>query len=330
MKALLCTAYGPIDTLRLQDAPDPVPAAGEVVVAVRACALNFPDALIVQGLYQAKPALPFSPGAEFSGIILQVGADVTAYKPGDAVIAFAGHGGLAERCAVDAQRIMPLPSGMSFEQGAAFMLTYGTCIHALKDVAQLQPGETLAVLGAGGGVGLAAVDIAKAMGARVIAAASTKAKLELAQQHGADTLLDYASEDLRQRLMGLTEGKGADVVLDPVGGVYAEAALRATAWRGRYLVVGFAAGDIPRIPLNLALLKERQILGVYWGEAVQRNPRQHAANVRQLLQWFVAGSVRPEITEQLGLEQATQALLRLSQREAKGKIVVRIMAESGV
>ncbi|WP_013123233.1 NADPH:quinone oxidoreductase family protein [Thiomonas sp.] len=330
MKALLCTAYGPIDTLRLQDAPDPVPAAGEVVVAVRACALNFPDALIVQGLYQAKPALPFSPGAEFSGIILQVGADVTTYKPGDAVIAFAGHGGLAERCAVDAQRIMPLPSGMSFEQGAAFMLTYGTCIHALKDVAQLQPGETLAVLGAGGGVGLAAVDIAKAMGARVIAAASTKAKLELAQQHGADTLLDYASEDLRQRLMGLTEGKGADVVLDPVGGVYAEAALRATAWRGRYLVVGFAAGDIPRIPLNLALLKERQILGVYWGEAVQRNPRQHAANVRQLLQWFVAGSVRPEITEQLGLEQATQALLRLSQREAKGKIVVRIMAESGV
>ncbi|MDE1978311.1 MAG: NADPH:quinone oxidoreductase family protein [Betaproteobacteria bacterium] len=330
MKALLCTAYGPIDTLRLQDAPDPVPAAGEVVVAVRACALNFPDALIVQGLYQAKPALPFSPGAEFSGIILQVGADVTTYKPGDAVIAFAGHGGLAERCAVDAQRIMPLPSGMSFEQGAAFMLTYGTCIHALKDVAQLQPGETLAVLGAGGGVGLAAVDIAKAMGARVIAAASTKAKLELAQHHGADTLLDYASEDLRQRLMGLTEGKGADVVLDPVGGVYAEAALRATAWRGRYLVVGFAAGDIPRIPLNLALLKERQILGVYWGEALQRNPRQHAANVRQLLQWFVAGSVRPEITEQLGLEQATQALLRLSQREAKGKIVVRIMAESGV
>ena len=328
MKALLCTAYGPIDTLRLQDAPDPVPAAGEVVVAVRACALNFPDALIVQGLYQAKPALPFSPGAEFSGIILQVGADVTAYKPGDAVIAFAGHGGLAERCAVDAQRIMPLPSGMSFEQGAAFMLTYGTCIHALKDVAQLQPGETLAVLGAGGGVGLAAVDIAKAMGARVIAAASTKAKLELAQQHGADTLLDYASEDLRRRLMGLTEGKGADVVLDPVGGVYAEAALRATAWRGRYLVVGFAAGDIPRIPLNLALLKERQILGVYWGEALQRNPRQHAANVRQLLQWFVAGSVRPEITEQLGLEQATQALLRFSQREAKGKIVVRIVAES--
>ena len=210
------------------------------------------------------------------------------------------------------------------------MLTYGTCIHALKDVAHLQPGETLAVLGAGGGVGLAAVDIAKAMGARVIAAASSKAKLELAQQHGADTLLDYASEDLRQRLMELTEGKGADVVLDPVGGVYAEAALRATTWRGRYLVVGFAAGDIPRIPLNLALLKERQILGVYWGEAVQRNPRQHAANVRQLLQWFAAGSVRPEITEQLGLDQATQALLRLSQREAKGKIVVRIMAESRV
>uniref|UniRef100_E6PRD1 NADPH:quinone reductase and related Zn-dependent oxidoreductase n=1 Tax=mine drainage metagenome TaxID=410659 RepID=E6PRD1_9ZZZZ len=219
MKALLCTAYGPVVTLRLEDAPDPTAAAGEVVIAVRACALNFPDALIVQGLYQTKPALPFSPGAEFAGTILQAGAGVTAYKPGDAVIAFAGHGGLAERCAaVDARRVMPLPAGMSFEQGAAFMLTYGTSIHALKDVAQLQPGETLAVLGAGGGVGLAAVDIAKAMGARVIAAASSKAKLQLAQEHGADVLLDYASEDLRQRLLALTDGKGADVVLDPVGG----------------------------------------------------------------------------------------------------------------
>ena len=324
MKALLCTAYGPIDTLRLGDAPDPAAAAGEVVIAVRACGLNFPDALIVQGLYQTKPPLPFSPGAEFAGTILQTGAGVTAYKQGDAVIAFAGHGGLAERCAVDARRVMPLPAGMSFEQGAAFMLTYGTAIHALQDVAQLQHGETLAVLGAGGGVGLAAVDIAKAMGARVIAAASSKAKLQLAQAHGADVLLDYAGEDLRRGLLALTDGQGADVVLDPVGGAYAEAALRATAWRGRYLVVGFAAGDIPRIPLNLALLKERRILGVYWGEAVQRNPKQHAGNVRQLLQWFTAGSLRPEITEQVTLDQAAQAIVRLSRRETMGKIVVRI------
>ena len=328
MKALLCTAFGPIDALRLQDAPDPEPAAGEVVVQVRACALNFPDALIVQGLYQTRPALPFAPGAEFAGIILQVGADVSTYKPGDAVIAFAGHGGLAERCAVDARRVMLLPAGMRFEQGAAFMLTYGTAIHALKDVAQLQPGETLAVLGAGGGVGLAAVDIAKACGARVIAAASSQAKLQLAQQHGADVLLDYTRDDLRQSLLALTDGQGADVVLDPVGGAYAEAALRATAWRGRYLVVGFAAGDIPRIPLNLALLKERQILGVYWGEAVQRNPKQHAANVEQLLQWFAAGHVRPEITELLSLDAATQAIARLSRREAMGKLVVQIEAES--
>ncbi|HVC02925.1 MAG TPA: NADPH:quinone oxidoreductase family protein [Steroidobacteraceae bacterium] len=326
MKALLCTAYGPIDALRLQEAAEPTAAAGEVVIAVRACALNFPDALIVQGLYQNKPPLPFAPGAEIAGTILHMGAGVTAYATGDAVIAMPGHGGLAERCAVDARRVMPLPAGMSFEQGAAFMLTYGTAIHALQDVGQVRPGETLAVLGAGGGVGLAAVDVAKAMGLRVIAAASSKAKLQLAQEHGADALLDYAAADLRQGLLELTAGKGADVVLDPVGGVYAEAALRATAWRGRFLVVGFAAGEIPRIALNLALLKERQILGVYLGEAVRRDPRQHAVNVRQLLQWFAAGKLRPEITEQLSLDQAAQAIARLSKRETMGKIVVQIGA----
>ena len=326
MKALLCTRFGPIDALALRDAPDPAPAPGEVVIAVQACALNFPDALIVQGLYQVKPALPFAPGAEFSGVVQQVGAGVTGYRPGDAVIAFAGHGGLAERCAVDARRVMPLPEGMTFEQGASFLLTYGTCMHALHDVARLQPGETVAVLGAGGGVGLAAVDIAKAMGARVIAAASSPAKLRLAQQHGADALLDYCRDDLRQGLLALTDGHGVHVVLAPVGGTHAESALRATAWRGRHLVVGFAAGDIPRIPLNLALLKERQILGVYWGEAVQRDPKQHAANIQQLLKWFAFGQIRPEITEQIGLEQAADALRRLSQREAMGKIVVRIAA----
>lgn len=324
MKALLCTAFGPIDTLRLRDTPDPAPAAGEVVIAVKACALNFPDALMVQGLYQTRPPLPFSPGAEFAGVILDVGDGVSGYQPGDAVIAFAGHGGLAERCAVDARRIMPLPAGMDFAQGAAFLLTYGTALHALKDVAQLRPGETAAVLGAGGGVGLAAIDVAKAMGARVIAAASSAEKLQLAQAHGADQLLDYTLVDLRKTLLQCTDGAGPDVVLDPVGGTHAEAALRATAWRGRYLVVGFAAGDIPRMPLNLALLKERQILGVYWGEAVQRDPKQHAANVGQLLQWFGTGQVRPEITETVALAQAADAIARMSRRETRGKVVVTI------
>jgi NADPH2:quinone reductase len=324
MKALLCTAFGPIDTLRLRDTPNPVPAAGEVVIAVKACALNFPDGLIVQGLYQTKPPLPFSPGAEFSGVILSVGNGVSDYKAGDAVIAFAGHGGLAEQCAVDAQRIMPLPVGMDFVQGAAFLLTYGTALHALKDVAQLRPDDTVAVLGAGGGVGLAAIDVAKAMGARVIAAASSPEKLQLAQAHGANQLIDYTQCDLRKTLLDCTDGAGPDVVLDPVGGAHTEAALRATAWRGRYLVVGFAAGDIPRIALNLALLKERQILGVYWGEAVQRNLKQHTANVRQLLQWFASGLVRPEITETVSLDKATDAISRMSCGETRGKVVITI------
>ncbi|WP_031404444.1 NADPH:quinone oxidoreductase family protein [Thiomonas sp. FB-Cd] len=326
MKALMCKAYGPIADLRVESVPDPVAGAGQVVVNVKACALNFPDGLIVQGLYQVKPPLPFSPGAEFAGTITQVGEGVAGYAAGDAVIAFAGHGGLAERCAVDARRIMPLPKGMDFEQGAAFMLTYGTAIHALKDVAQLQSGESVAVLGAAGGVGLAAVDVAKAMGARVIAAASDDTKLGLAREHGADVLVNYASEDLRKRLLEFTDGRGADVVLDPVGGAYSEAALRATAWRGRFLVVGFASGDIPRIPLNLALLSERQILGVYWGEAIQRSPAQHAANVGQLLDWFGAARVRPAITERVALDQAAQAITKLSRREAMGKIVVVMSA----
>ena len=326
MKALMCNAYGPIADLRVESVPDPVAGAGQVVVNVKACALNFPDALIVQGLYQVKPPLPFSPGAEFAGIIAQVGEGVVGYAEGDAVIAFAGHGGLAERCAVDARRIMPLPKGMDFAQGAAFMLTYGTAIHALKDVGQLQSGETVVVLGAAGGVGLAAVDVAKAMGARVIAAASDDAKLRLALEHGADVPVNYANEDLRRRLLELTEGRGADVVLDPVGGALTEAALRATAWRGRFLVVGFASGDIPRIPLNLALLSERQILGVYWGESIQRGPAQHAANVRQLLEWFGAARVRPAITETVVLDHAAQAIMKLSRRQAMGKIVVLVDA----
>ncbi|MBU9317880.1 NADPH:quinone oxidoreductase family protein [Burkholderia multivorans] len=309
MKAVLCTAFGPIDTLRIDDVAIPEPGAGQVRVRVKAASLNFPDALIVQGLYQVKPALPFSPGAEFAGVI-------------DAVVAFTGHGGFAEQCLADARQIAALPPGMTFEQGAALVLAYGTSLHALQQRARLQAGETLLVLGAAGGVGLAAIEIAKALGARVIAAASSADKLALCRAAGADDTIDYATEDLRRRVDELTGGRGADVVYDPVGGAYTEAALRATAWRGRFLVVGFAAGEIPKIALNLALLKERDILGVFWGDAVRRDPAQHAANMRQLAQWFATGKIRPAITERVPLAHAIDAIARIANRQVKGKVVI--------
>ncbi|AYZ63986.1 NADPH:quinone oxidoreductase family protein [Burkholderia multivorans] len=322
MKALLCTAFGPIDRLRIEDVATPEPAAGQVRIRVKAASLNFPDALIVQGLYQVKPALPFSPGAELAGVIDAVGDGVTGWRPGDAVIASTGHGGFAQQCVADARQIAALPPGMAFDQGAAFVLTYGTSLHALQQRARLQPGETLLVLGAAGGVGLAAIEIAKALGARVIAAASTADKLALCREAGADETIDYATEDLRRRVDELTGGRGADVVYDPVGGAYSEAALRATAWRGRYLVVGFAAGEIPKIALNLALLKERDILGVFWGDAVRRDPAQHAANMRVLAEWFAAGKVRPVITERVPLSGAADAIARMANRQVKGKVVI--------
>ena len=241
MKALLCTAFGPIDSLRIEDVAIPEPGAGQVRVQVKAASLNFPDALIVQGLYQVKPSLPFSPGAEFAGVIDAVGEGVTAWRPGDSVVAFTGHGGFAQQCVADVHQIAALPPGMTFEQGAALVLAYGTSLHALQQRARLQEGETLLVLGAAGGVGLAAIEIAKALGARVIAAASSADKLALCRDAGADETIDYATEDLRRRVDELTGGRGADVVYDPGGGAYSEAALRATAWRGRFLVVGFAA-----------------------------------------------------------------------------------------
>ncbi|MGU7779603.1 NADPH:quinone oxidoreductase family protein [Burkholderia sp. PU8-34] len=322
MKALLCTAFGQIDRLRLEDVAAPDPAAGQVRIRVKAASLNFPDALIVQGLYQVKPALPFSPGAELAGVIDAVGEGISGWRPGDAVIASTGHGGFAEQCVADARQIAALPPGMGFDEGAAFVLTYGTSLHALQQRARLQPGETLLVLGAAGGVGLAAIEIAKALGARVIAAASSADKLALCRDAGADETIDYATEDLRRRVDELTGGRGADVVYDPVGGAYSEAALRATAWRGRYLVVGFAAGEIPKIALNLALLKERDILGVFWGDAVRRDPAQHAANMRLLVEWFAAGKVRPVITERVPLAAAADAIARMANRQVKGKVVI--------
>ncbi len=322
MKALLCRAFGPIDTLRVEDVPSPVPGPGKVLIDVKAAAINFPDALIVQGLYQSKPALPFSPGSELAGVVAAVGEEVTNVHIGDHVIALVGSGGFAEECLADAHQVLPLPAGMDFDLGAAFVLTYGTSLHALQRIANLKAGETVLVLGAAGGVGIAAIEIAKALGARVIAAASSTDKLALCRKVGADETINYAEEDLRKRVDALTGGRGADVVYDPVGGPYAEAALRATAWRGRFLVIGFAAGEIPKIPLNLALLKERAILGVFWGDAMRREPAAHLANMKQLGEWFAAGKVRPVISERIPLAEAGAAIKRLANRQAMGKLVV--------
>ncbi len=322
MKALLCSEYGPPNKLAVHDVPSPKAGPGQVVIDVKASALNFPDALMVQGLYQTKPPLPFSPGAEVAGLVKEIGEGVQGLKPGDRVIAFPGIGGFAEECTAAAERIMPLPEGMDFATGAALVLTYGTSLHGLADCGRLQAGETLLVLGAAGGVGAAAVEIGKAMGARVIAAASSEDKLELCRQLGADETINYATEDLRKRTLELTEGKGVDMVYDPVGGDYTESALRATAWHGRLLIVGFAAGEIPKIPLNLALLKERSLIGVYWGDSVRHEPRGHVKNMKQLMAWFAEKKINPVVSEQFPLARAPEAIQRLLDRQVKGKVVI--------
>ena len=322
MKALVCDAYGPIANLSVRDIPVPVPGPKQVLITVRAASVNFPDALMVQGLYQVKPPTPFTPGAEVAGVVAAAGAEVKGFKPGDAVIALVSTGGFAEQCVAEAARTIPLPSGMDFDTGAALVLTYATSLHALQDCGRLQAGETLVVLGAAGGVGLAAVEIGKAMGARVIAAASSQEKLALCRKLGADATIDYSVENLKDRISELTDGKGADVIYDPVGGPYAEPALRALAWRGRFLVVGFAAGDIPKVPLNLALLKERSIVGVYWGEWTRHDPAGHVANLKQLQAWFAAGRIRPVVSERYPLEDARGAIEAIAGRRVKGKIVV--------
>jgi NADPH2:quinone reductase len=322
VKALVCHAFGPIDQLKVEQVPAPSPGPAQVLVDVHAASINFPDALMVQGLYQIKPAVPFVPGAELAGTVAAVGAEVKRVKVGDKVIAMAGTGAFAEQCVADEVRVLPLPRGMDFAQGASLLLVYGTSIHALRTIGKLQAGENLLVLGAGGGVGVAAVQIAKAMGARVLAAASSADKLALARDAGADECIDYTQDDWRKRVEALTGGKGADVVYDAVGGPYSEPALRATAWRGRYLIVGFAAGEIPKLPLNLALLKERALLGVFWGDAMRREPAQLLADVRQLSAWFDDGRLRPPVTERVPLEGAMAAIERLAKRQARGKIVV--------
>lgn len=322
MKALRCHQYGPPEDLRVEDLPSPMPDKGQVAIDVKASALNFPDTLMVQGLYQVKPPLPFCPGAELAGLITALGEGVAGLRKGDRVIAFPGTGAFAEECVVAAERVLPLPSGMDFASGAALVLTYGTSLHALRDRGALREGEWLLVLGAAGGVGAAAIEIAKALGARVIAAASSAEKLDLCRKLGADATIDYIGEDLRQRALEITAGKGVDVVYDPVGGIHAEAALRALGWRGRYLVVGFASGDIPKIALNLALLKERSLLGVYWGDAVRADPDQHRRNMHQLMDWFAEGRIRPFVSEEVPLREAGSAMRRLLQRRIKGKVVI--------
>ncbi|MDY3331405.1 MAG: NADPH:quinone oxidoreductase family protein [Pelistega sp.] len=322
MKALMCHQFGPIDDLQVEEVSSLEPQAHEVIVRVEAASVNFPDALIVQGFYQIKPSFPFSPGAELSGEIIKVGSAVEGWAVGDRIIASCGYGAFSQECRVDASRLISLPDEMSPDLGAAFVMTYGTSLHALKDCAALQAGETLLVLGAAGGVGLAAIEIAKQMGAKVIAAASSEEKRQLCLEVGADAVVDYTQDNWRKQVEALTDGKGVNVVYDAVGGSYSETALRTLSWRGRFLVVGFAAGKIPHIPLNLALLSERKILGVFWGQAVRLNPQQHQENMALLVDWFKQGKIKPVVTQQVPLSQAKQAIQDLADRKIKGKVVV--------
>jgi NADPH:quinone reductase len=322
MNAVICTKLDDFGSIAVAMAPDPKPAENQALVEVRAASLNFPDVLMARGLYQVKPPVPFVPGTEISGVVREVGPGVKGFNPGDEVFGFAGYGGFAELCAVDVARLMKLPPGIGFENGAAFGLTYGTALHALRDCGALARGETLAVLGASGGTGIAAIECGKAMGATVIACASSDDKLALCRKHGADEVVNYASEDVRARLDAITGKRGVDVVFDAVGGPYTEPALRATGWRGRLLVIGFAAGEIPKIALNLALLKERSIVGVYWGDWTRREPQKHALNMADLAQWIREGKVKPAITERIRLAEVPRALERMARREVLGKVVV--------
>ena len=322
MKALLCKEFGPPESLVVEEVDDPVPGPGQVVIDVHACGMNFPDLLMIEDKYQFKPDLPFSPGGEVAGVISAVGDGVTGVGVGDRVFASTGWGGCAEKVVTAANGVQPVPDGMDLVQASGFLYAYGTSQHALLDRARLRQGETLLVLGAAGGVGLAAVEIGHLLGARVIAAASTDDKLALCREHGADETINYSTEDLRARIKELTDGRGVDVVYDPVGGDLSEAALRSTAWDGRFLVVGFAAGDIPRIPLNLPLLKGCQVVGVFWGSFVAREPERHKANVEQLRQWWADGRISPHVSATYPLDQASQALLDIAERRVKGKVVV--------
>ncbi|QLC73331.1 NADPH:quinone oxidoreductase family protein [Pseudomonas sp. LPB0260] len=324
MKAVLCKAFGPAETLALEEVASPEPKKNEVLLEVHAAGVNFPDTLIIEGKYQFKPPFPFSPGGEAAGVVRAVGEKVGHLKVGDRVMALTGWGSFAEQVAVPGYNVMPLPSSMDFLSAAAFGMTYGTSMHALKQRANLQPGETLLVLGASGGVGLAAVEIGKAMGARVIAAASSAEKLEVSRAAGADELINYSEQSLKDEVKRLTGGQGADVIYDPVGGDQFDAAIRSIAWNGRLLVVGFASGRIPELPVNLALLKGAAVVGVFWGAFAQRQPQDNAANFQQLFAWHAEGKLKPLVSQTFPLEQAGAAIDCLGRRQAVGKLVVRV------
>jgi len=322
MFAWLCENPTGTDAVTWQELPTPEPRAGEVRIAIKAASLNFPDLLIVQNKYQMKPPLPFVPGSEFAGVVEAVGDGVKHLKVGDAVAAFAGTGGFATHACVNAAVVMPLPPGFAFDDAAAFVLTYGTSHHALVDRAALKAGETVLILGAAGGVGTAAIQIAKAVGARVIAAASSDEKCALCRELGAAATINYTSASLRDEIKALTGGKGPDVVYDPVGGDLAEPAFRSIAWRGRYLVVGFAQGGIPSLPLNLALLKGASIVGVFWGDFARREPQANAKALGELAQWYAKGLVKPVIDQRLPMAALQEAYQRMGSRQVRGKLVL--------
>jgi NADPH2:quinone reductase len=322
MKAIVCKAYGPPEQLELLEIGPLTPAQGQVVISVKACGVNFPDTLIIQGKYQVRPPLPFTPGSDVAGIVKAVGEGVHNAQVGDRVMGFTGTGGFAEEAICEARNLIPIPKGVDFTTAAAFSMTYNTSYHALKDRARIEPGERLLVLGAAGGVGLAAIELAKIMGARVIAAASTEKKLEICRQHGAYETINYATEDLKERVKTLTKGNGVDVIYDPVGGPYAEPALRSMAWNGRYLVIGFTAGEIPRIPLNLPLLKGCSIVGVFWGNFTVRESQHNQENMQVLLSWLASGKIKPYVSARYPLTGVADALNAIINRKAMGKIVI--------
>ncbi len=321
MRAVVCKAWGPPDTLSVEEVPDPTAGPGEVVIDVKSASLNFPDILIIQNQYQFKPTLPFTPGNEVGGVVSQVGEGVSEVEPGDRVLSMLGVGAFAEKAKCAAGSAVKIPDSMSFDEAASLLLTYGTSHYALKDRAALQPGETLLVLGAAGGVGLSAVELGKVMGARVIAAASSDEKLAVCKEKGADELINYSREDLKDRVKELTSGLGAEVVYDPVGGELAEQALRATAWEGRFLVIGFAAG-IPKIPLNLVLLKSCQVVGVFWGAFTGRFPEQNRANTEDLLAWCDSGRIKPHVSARYPLDDVAKAMKDMEDRKVTGKVVL--------
>ncbi len=324
MKAVLCKSYGPPENLVMEDVPTPAPGAGQVLVDVRTSALNFPDVLMIQGKYQSQPEFPFSPGGEFAGVVSAVADDVSTWQVGDEVFGGIGHGAFAEQVAVPAGALRKKPAALSFAQASGIGTTYGTSYYALKQRAQLQPGENLLVLGAAGGVGLAAVELGKAMGARVIAAASSAEKLAVAREAGADEVIDYSDGELKEKVKALTDGKGADVIYDPVGGELFDQCMRCINWYGRVLIVGFVGGDIPRVPTNLILLKSCQVVGVFYGAFSARHPDEREQNFAEIMGMVEEGKIKPLIGKEYAFNEYADALNCLDRRQAIGKVVLNI------